>query len=154
MNEGFLGTAAPGYADLVLVLEIGMGLGLLIGAVLAHRRRFQLHAWCQSFIVFLNLAVIVLVMVPSFHVHVSPKVPARLGKAYYAVATAHAALGSIAEIAGLYILVAAGTKILPQRFRISQYKVWMRSVLALWWIVLLLGFATYTRWYVPNMFRK
>jgi hypothetical protein len=35
MNEGFLGTAAPREADLVLLLEIGMGVGLLIGVWLA-----------------------------------------------------------------------------------------------------------------------
>ena len=78
-----------------------------------------------------------------------PRIPAKLGKAYYALATAHAALGSVAEIAGLYILLAAGTRVLPEKFRIAKYKLWMRSVLALWWIVLLLGIATYTRWYVP-----
>jgi uncharacterized membrane protein YozB (DUF420 family) len=55
---------------------------------------------------------------------------------------------------GLYILLAAGTKLLPQKLRITNYKMWMRSVLALWWLVLLLGLATYARWYVPNLFQK
>ncbi|HYM12520.1 MAG TPA: hypothetical protein VEU62_17415 [Bryobacterales bacterium] len=154
MNEGFLGTAAPRYADLVLLLEIGMGLTLLIGAVLARTKRFRLHAWCQSAVVLLNLVVIVLLMVPSFHVHVSPKIPVKLAKAYYALATAHAALGGVTEMAGLYILLAAGTNVLPQKFRLTKYKLWMRSVLALWWLVLLLGFATYARWYIPDLFRK
>ena len=57
MNEGFLGTAAPRYADVVVLLEIGMGVGLLIGAVLARMRRIRLHAWCQSIIVLLNFVV-------------------------------------------------------------------------------------------------
>jgi uncharacterized membrane protein YozB (DUF420 family) len=104
--------------------------------------------------VLLNLAVIAVMMVPSFRVHVFPRIPAKLGKAFYALATAHAALGSATEIAGLYILLAAGTSLLPEQFRITRYKMWMRSVLALWWLVLLLGFATYTRWYVPHLFRK
>ena len=82
MNEGFLGTAAPYYADLTLLLEIAMGVGLLIGALLARLRRFRGHAWCQSVIVLFNLAVIVLAMIPSFRVHVSPKIPLKLGKAY------------------------------------------------------------------------
>jgi hypothetical protein len=149
-----LTTAAPPYATLVLFLEIAMGVGLLVGALLARVRHFRGHAWCQSLIVLLNLVVIVLTMIPSFRVHVSPKIPIKLGKSYYALATAHAALGSVTEIAGLYILLAAGTSILPQRFRITNYKLWMRTVLVLWWLVLLLGLATYGRWYVPHFFRK
>jgi uncharacterized membrane protein YozB (DUF420 family) len=145
---------APPYANLTLLLEIAMGVGLLIGAFLARRRRFRQHAWCQSVIVLLNLAVIVLVMIPSFRLQVIPKVPLKLGKAYYALATVHATLGTITEIAGLYVLLAAGTSILPERFRITKYKRWMRAVLMLWWVVLLLGFATYARWYFPHLFRK
>lgn len=139
---------------MVLLLEIVMGVGLLIGAVFARMQRFRLHAWCQSVIVLLNLTVIVLVMVPSFHEHVIAKIPVKLGKAYYALATAHAALGSVAEIGALYVLLSAGTKVLPPKFRITEYKVWMRSILVLWWLVLLLGLLTYTRWYVPHLFRK
>jgi hypothetical protein len=154
MNEGFLGTAAPRYADVVLLLEIGMGVALLIGAALARMRRFRLHAWCQSAIVLLNFVVIVLIMVPSFHVHVGPKIPVKLGKAYYALATAHGALGSVTEMAGLYNLLSAGTNVLPQNFRLTKYKLWMRSLLVLWWLVLLWGLATYARWYVPHLFRK
>jgi Ca2+/H+ antiporter len=145
---------APLYANVILLLEIVMGVGLLIGALLARMRRFRAHAWCQSAIVLLNLAVIVLVMIPSFHAHVSPQIPLKLGKPYYALATAHAVLGTIAEIAGLYILLAAGTSVLPETFRITNYKLWMRTVLVLWWAVLLSGLATYARWYVPHVFRQ
>jgi uncharacterized membrane protein YozB (DUF420 family) len=145
---------APLYANLILLLEIAMGMGLLIGALLARRRQFRRHAWCQSVIVLLNLGVIVLVMIPSFRDHVSPKIPLKLGKPYYALATTHAALGTITEIAGLYILLAAGTSVLPERFRITKYKLWMRSVLVLWWVVVLLGLATYARWYVPHLVRR
>jgi hypothetical protein len=150
VTEGFLGTAAPRLADLVLLLEILMGVGLLVGAQLARSKRFRAHAWCQSVIVFSNFIVIVGVMVPSFQAHVSPKIPLRLGKAYYAIATAHAALGTITEIAAFYILLAAGTNILPSKLRMTDFKIWMRSVLILWWLELLLGFALYVRWYVPH----
>jgi uncharacterized membrane protein YozB (DUF420 family) len=150
----FLETAAPRAVNVVLVLEIAMGLGLLLGACLARKRRFRQHAWCQSAIVLLNLAVVAMMMIPSFRVHVLPKVPAKLGKAYYALATTHGAFGAVTELAGLYILVSAGTSVLPEKLRITRYKVWMRSVLVLWWVVLLLGMATYTRWYVPHLFRK
>jgi uncharacterized membrane protein YozB (DUF420 family) len=154
LSGGFLGTEAPGYADLVIVLEIGMGLALLVGAMLARRKQFRLHACCQTVVVLLNLVIVALWMVPSFHAHVSPKIPARLGQAYYGVATAHAALGGVAEIVGLYILLAAGTNVLPRQFRLTRYKLWMRTALVLWWLALVLGLVTYVRWYVPSVFRK
>jgi hypothetical protein len=60
----------------------------------------------------------------------------------------------VTEVAGLYILLAVGTEALPQKLRITNYEVWMRTVLVLWWLLLLLGLATYGRWYVPGLFRK
>ena len=154
MIKAFLETAAPRGANVVLVLEIAMGIGLLLGARLARKGHFRQHAWCQSTIVLLNLAVVSVMMIPSFRVHVLPRVPAKLGKAYYALATTHGAFGAVTELAGLYILLSAGTSVLPEKLRITRYKVWMRSVLVLWWVVLLLGMATYMRWYVPHSFRK
>jgi len=152
--KAFLETAAPRGANVVLLLEIVMGIGLLLGARLARKGRFRQHAWCQSAIVLLNLAVVTVMMIPSFHVYVLPGVPAKLGNAYYALATTHGAFGAVTEVAGLYILLSAGTSALPEKLRITKYKMWMRAVLVLWWIVLLFGLATYTRWYVPHLFRK
>jgi uncharacterized membrane protein YozB (DUF420 family) len=154
LMKAFLQTAAPLGPNVVLILEIAMGIGLLLGARLARKGRFRQHAWCQSTIVLLNLAVVVVMMIPSFRVHVLPRVPAKLGKAYYALATTHGAFGTVTELAGLYIVLSVGTKVLPEKLRISKYKAWMRSVLVLWWVVLLLGMATYTRWYVPYFFSK
>ena len=154
MNEGFLGTAASGGADLVLLLEIATGVGLLIGAWLARLKRYRQHAWCQSAIVILNASLIVLTMIPAFRVQVLPSIPEKLGRGFYGLATTHAVVGSVTEVAGLYILLAAGTTVLPQKLRLTRYKTWMRTVLALWWVVLILGMATYARWYIPALFRK
>jgi hypothetical protein len=131
-----------------LLVEMAMGVGLLIGARLARLRRFRQHAWCQSAIVLLNGAAIVMIMLPSFRVQVMPSIPLKLGRAHYALAAAHAALGAIAELAGLYVLLAAGTSVLPRALRITNYKLWMRAVLVAWWVVLVLGLATYAHWYV------
>ena len=149
-QAGFLGTNAPWTADAILMLELALGIGLLAGAMLARAGRYRLHAACQSVIVILNLAVIVLAMFPAFHHQVLPKLPGRLGRPFYTIAATHTALGTVAEVTGLYILLAAGTKLLPEKMRITRYKFWMRSVLVLWWVVLLLGFVTYARWYVPR----
>jgi uncharacterized membrane protein YozB (DUF420 family) len=154
MRGGFLGTAAPFYVDLILVLELATGLALLAGAILARRGRFRAHAWCQSTVVLLNAAVIGLVMLPSFGRQVWPRIPLRLGKSFYAMATAHAALGAMVECAALYILLAAGTTLMPEKLRLTRYKFWMRRVLLGWWAVLFLGLATYARWYIPNLFPR
>jgi uncharacterized membrane protein YozB (DUF420 family) len=93
-------------------------------------------------------------MIPAFHRQVLPKLPSRIAKPYYAIAATHAALGSVAELGGLYLLLAAGTNLLPEKWRITNYKFWMRSVLLLWWLVLVLGLVTYVRWYVPHAIRN
>jgi uncharacterized membrane protein YozB (DUF420 family) len=154
LREGFLGTAAPFHSDLVLLLELAMGLALLTGAVLARRRKFRSHAWCQSTVVVLNTVLIALLMLPAFSHRVWPRLPQKLGKSYYALAAAHAGLGAIVECAGLYLLLAAGTTLMPEKLRLTRYKLWMRIVLVGWWTELLLGVATYGRWYIPNLFRR
>src|SRR5215470_1565121 len=147
-SPGFLGTGAPLSADITLAIEIAMGLTLVIGMVLARRQRYRAHAWCQSAVIVLNLIVIAQVMVPAFRSQVAPKIPARLARPYYAVTTSHAAMGCIAELVGVYIILVAGTSILPERLRFVRYKLWMRTELVIWWLALLLGLTTYLRWYI------
>jgi uncharacterized membrane protein YozB (DUF420 family) len=147
MSKGFLGTAAPMAADRALVIEVGMGLALIVGAVLARRRHYRAHGWCQSIVVLLNLVMITQFMVSSFRRQIIPVIPDDLGNIHYAIAMAHGAMGMVAEAFALYIVLAAGTTILPSRLRFSRYKRWMRVALALWLITLLSGSATYVQWY-------
>ena len=148
MSTGFLGTAAPRAADLTLLAESAMGLALIMGAMLARRRWYRAHGWCQSIVVLLNLVVIAAYMVPSFRRQVAPAIPADLGNSAYILAVAHGSAGLIAQLLTLYILLVAGANILPQRLRFTRYRLWMRIALALWWLVLVLGVVTYIRWYV------
>ena len=147
MGRGFFQTNAPFTADLILAIELVMGLTLLVGAWFARQKRYRAHAWCQSMVVLLNLLVIGFFMVPSFRSQVLPELPSHLGRSYFALATAHGMLGMVAELFACYILLVAGTKLLPPRLRFTRYKPWMRAALVLWWLVLILGFATYLRWY-------
>lgn len=147
-KQGFLGTGAPLSADVTLAIEIAMGLTLVLGMLLARRQMYRAHAWCQSAVVVLNLIVILQLMVPSFRSQVFPKIPARLARSFYAVATGHAAVGCIAELLGLYIILGAGTKILPKGLRFVRFKLWMRMALVVWWLALLLGLTTYALWYL------
>ena len=147
-SPGFLGMDAPLSADITFATEISMGLALVLGMVLARSQMYRAHAWCQSTVIVLNLIVIAQVMLPAFRGQVAPKIPARLARSYYAVATGHATMGLIAELLGLYIILVAGTGILPERLRFVRYKPWMRTALVIWWLALLLGLTTYVRWYI------
>ena len=145
--EGFLGTHAGFGSDLNLTIQIAMGVALITGAFLARAKRFAAHGISQTVVLVLNLVMICFLMWPSFQSHVLPRLPKRLGKRFYAVATIHGVLGVLAEILGLYIVLVAGTKILPESWRFKRWKLWMRVELALWWIVLMLGVLTYCVWY-------
>ena len=146
--NGFLGTGATFRADLNLVVQVAMGFALLFGMALARRGNYRAHKYCQSTVMILNLVMIFLIMVPSFHKQVQPQVPGGLKEAYYLVPYIHATLGTIAEVLGLYIVLVAATKLLPKKLRFKRYKPWMRTELALWWLVILIGLSTYYIWYI------
>jgi uncharacterized membrane protein YozB (DUF420 family) len=146
--KGFLGTGATFGADLNLVVQLMMGVALAVGAVLAKQKRYRAHGICQATVLLLNLLMIGLVMWPSFRHQVEPALSKVLHKWYYEAATIHAVLGITAELLGLYIVLVAGTNVLPQRLRFKHWKAWMRTELVLWAIVLLSGVGTYCAWYV------
>jgi plastocyanin/uncharacterized membrane protein YozB (DUF420 family) len=148
--NGFLGTGATFRADLNLVIQVAMGLALLLGMALARRKNFRAHKYCQSSVMVLNLVMIFLIMAPSFHKQVQPQLPGGLNEAYYLVPYVHAALGTIAEVLGLYIVLVAATKLVPRKLHFKRYKPWMRTELALWWLVILIGLSTYYIWYIAS----
>src|SRR5262249_9219133 len=146
--QGFLGTGATFSADLNLVVQVLMAAALIIGRFLAKRKRYKAHGICQSTVLLLNLWMIGLVMWPAFHQQVAPALPKVFHKRYYAAPAIHAALGIAAQVLGLYIVIVAGTNVLPQRLRFKNWKRWMRVELGLWSITVLSGIATYYVWYV------
>src|SRR5205823_257174 len=101
-----MGSAGP---TLNLLLQVGMGLALLVGMFLARAGRYRAHGICQATVVTLNLGAIALFMSPMFRKGALPALPAGLSDPYYAVATAHAALGAVAELFAIYIVLNAGT---------------------------------------------
>jgi uncharacterized membrane protein YozB (DUF420 family) len=131
-----------------LVVQLFMGVALVVGGLLAKRKRYTAHGACQATVLLLNLLMIALVMWPSFHQQVVPIFPRVLHKRYFLVATIHGALGIAAELLGLYIVIVAGTNILPQQLCCKSWRLWMRAELVLWWVVLFSGLWTYYVWYV------
>jgi uncharacterized membrane protein YozB (DUF420 family) len=147
-RNGFIGTGATFAADLNLVVQLIMGTALIAGARLAREKRYKAHGICQTTVLVLNLLIIGLVMWPSFRQQVKPALSKSLHRWYYEAAIMHAALGLTAELLGLYIVLVAGTNVLPLRLRFNNWKWWMRTELVLWVIVLLTGVGTYCAWYV------
>jgi uncharacterized membrane protein YozB (DUF420 family) len=146
--KGFLGTGATFEADLNLIVQVIMGVALLAGAFLARQKHYKAHGICQTMVLLLNLVMIGIVMWPSFQQQVQPALSKLPHRSYYQVAAMHAVLGIAAELLGLYIVVVAGTNILPECLRFKHWKRWMRTELVLWAIVLLTGLGTYYTWYV------
>src|SRR5207302_2798299 len=146
--KGFLGTSATFGADLNLVVQLIMATALVAGTHLAKQKRYRAHGICQTTVLLLNLLMIGLVMWPSFRRQVSPKFPRVFHKAYYAVPVLHTALGMTAELLGLYIVLVAGTNILPVGLCFRNWKRWMRAEFVLWLIVVISGMGTYYAWYI------
>src|SRR2546423_8504299 len=148
--NGFLGTGATLRADLNLLVQIAMGAALLVGMMLARRKRFEAHKRCQATVVLLNLLMIFLVMAPSYHRSVEPQMPGGLRDVYYLLPFIHTVLGTITEMLGLYIILVAATNWLPRRLKFDPYRPWMRTCLTLWWVVILLGIGIYYVWYIKG----
>lgn len=142
-GEGFLGQGAPRGADLNLLIQVGVGLLLLMGMGLARRGRYGAHGLCQSVGFVLAVVMTVLWMMPAFHaIHADALGRGVVNRVTVAVAL-HVVVGTAALLVGAWIVLVAGTPLVPARLRFSNYKPWMRTLLALWWLALLLGLAVY-----------
>lgn len=146
--KGFLGTGATFEADLNLVVQLVMGGALIVGGILAQQKRYRAHGICQTTVLLLNLLMIGLVMWPRFRQQVEPTLPRVLHKSYYAAPVVHAALGMTAELLGLYIVLVAGTNVLPTWLRFKNWKRWMQMEFVLWLSVVISGVGTYYAWYI------
>jgi len=146
--SSLLGTGAPVYADAVALFEIAAGIALIVGLVLVRLGHVRVHRYLQSSIVLVNLPVVLSWMVPQYLKYVLPNVGIDLHEPAYWLPTLMLFAGAAAEILGVYVLLVAGTNWLPERLRFRRYKLWMRTVLGLWWGVLALGLLTYYVLYV------
>jgi uncharacterized membrane protein YozB (DUF420 family) len=135
-------------ADLVLVVELAMAAGLVLGMFLVRAGHVRFHAYLQSTIVLGNGPIVLVWMLPAYLQNVWPDIPGEIASPFYWVPTLMLVLGLAVEALGAYVILVAGTNLIPERFRFRRYKVWMRSVLVLWWAVLITGLATYYVWFV------
>jgi len=147
LGEGFLGRPSTFGADLNLLVQLGVGLLLLGGLLLARRSRYALHGACQASALVATLVMTAVWMAPAYHDNYGAAIFS-LGNRVSAAAAVHVVAGSVALLLGIYVVLVAATPFLPRRLRFSNYKAWMRTLIAIWWLALLLGFLTY--WFATS----
>ena len=133
-------------ADINLVAQLLLLAGLLAGFILARRKCFAQHANVQTAMVLLNLALILLFMVPSFYGYIiaGQSVSGRVAQ----LMIGHGVLGIIAEVVALYLILRMRTTLIPKQFRLGNIKFAMRATLALWAALVLLGIGIYAERYL------
>lgn len=139
-------TAALGTVLLATELVIA-GL-LIVGMIVVRFGHVRAHRIIQSSMVLTNIPIVLVLMLPAFEEYVWPGLPSELGQASYLWPTVMLFAGVAAEALGVFIILVAGTTLIPERFRFRNYKLWMRTELILWWAVVLTGIATYYAWWV------
>ncbi len=144
-TPGFFGLGVL-MADINLLLEILLVLGLTFGFYLARSGNIEAHRINQTIWVLVNAVLVAFMMAPAL-TDVKLKSVADLANLSTAITWLHALIGTFTVAAGLW-LVLQMNDILPRRWHIAWWKNLMRLTLAGFWTVALLGFAAYYFWYV------
>ena len=141
--DGFLGRASTLGADLNLLLQLGLGALLIVGAGLARRGAYRGHGVCQATAFVITLAVTVFWMVPSLRSNYAPSLGRGVMNRVNVAVAAHTVLGIVVLVLGVWVILVAATPLVPARFRFTNYKRWMRTLLSLWWAEIVFGVLTY-----------
>ena len=128
-------------SKIVLWIQIGVAIMLAVGAVFAKFRWYRAHGICQSAAYLATLLTTALWMIPVFAKFYAPNLvkPGRDDL----IVTGHAALGTITLLLATWVVLVAGTSIVPTRWRFSNFRAWMRTLITLWWSTTALVIWTY-----------
>lgn len=137
--QALLGTRLA--ADINLLAQILLLVGLWIGFYYARTRRIPKHANMQTAMVMANLFFVFFVMIPSFYQYVI--LGGTTGGVVAQLMLLHGVLGLIAELSGVYLVLRMRTALIPPRLRIRDFKLMMRATLGLWTIIFVLGIGVY-----------
>lgn len=148
-QPGFFGTRASLFADLNLIAEIILLLGLMVGYGFARQGNIPAHQYNQTAWVLFNILLTLFIMAVAFNRQVIPGIPDNLRGAFGLTSTIHAILGAITILCGIYILLRMN-KLLPKALRVSWWKNLMRFTLGMYWLVGVFGLTTYYVWYVQE----
>ena len=142
-------SGTPLSSDINLVAQILMLAGLWLGFYFARTKQITRHANLQTGVVLAQLVFIFVVMLTSFYDYV---IAGRTtGDAVARLMIGHGFLGLFAELSGIYLILRMRTELIPQALRVRNFKLVMRSTLALWTVVALGGIGIYYyRFLVPQ----
>ena len=146
-RPGILGTRANLFSDLNLFAQILLLLGLCAGAVLARRGHISAHQYNQTWWVLFNIILTIFIMVVAYFEYVIPGLPDDLRNAHGIVSTIHAALGLLAILCGVYLILRMN-QLIPKRWRVKWWRKLMRITLGLYVLVGLFGLVIYYVWFV------
>lgn len=142
-RPGFLLHGSTLGGDVNLLAQLALGIALLVGAELARRRQYRAHGICQTTALALTGVLTVAWMLPAFREVYEPAIDRGLVGRVHVAAAMHVALGTLTLLLGAWVVLVAGTRLVPPRWRFRNYRGWMRTLLTLWWVGLLFGVATY-----------
>jgi uncharacterized membrane protein YozB (DUF420 family) len=141
VNTGFLGTRANWAADLNLIVQIALLVGLVVGRARAKRRNLTGHHTWMTAIVVVNAVMIIAIMNPAFF-RLLPLAWRRLGAAGPMLLWVHVGVALVAELMGLYAVLWMSTD-LPQLVHTRNLKWFMRINFLLWALALAGGIVLY-----------
>ncbi|MGB9879479.1 MAG: DUF420 domain-containing protein [Anaerolineae bacterium] len=142
MGSGIFGTKATLIADINLISQVVILAILAIGVFQAKARKFQAHHTLMTVAVVANAALIVAIMNPSFF-RILPFALRNPGADKPTVLWPHMLLGAVAELLGVYIVLATNTG----RSDKQRFKWLMRITFFLWVLALIAGIVLYFVWY-------
>ena len=142
LADGFLGRPSTFGADLNLLIQLGLGVVLFVGFLLVRRSKYAMHGACQSVALVGVIVMTAIWMLPAYHNNYG-LVIFKLGNRVNVAAAAHVTVGTVALLLGIYVVLVAGTPVIPKAVRFGNYKAWMRTLITIWWLALLLGVLTY-----------
>ncbi|MCI4336937.1 MAG: hypothetical protein L3K17_07075 [Thermoplasmata archaeon] len=129
------------------VVEVAIAIMLVVGMWVVRRGHIRAHMYIQSSMVLVNIPFVLLTMVPYYLAYVLPGLPGEISEPFYLYPTIMLVAGLSAEALGVYIVLVAATNWIPERFRFRRFKLWMRTELTLWWVVVFVGLTTYVVWW-------
>lgn len=146
-SPGFLGTRANLAADVTLILGLFVAALFTTGVVLAKRKNYDAHRWCQTAAAALNAILVLWLMVLPFRDFVVRNVGGPRDSIFYIVTSIHATIGSIALLFGVFVAL-RGNELMISPLKFRNYKFFMRLSYTFYMAATLLGILVYLTWFV------